>query len=93
MYNAGHVLPGMAAVDAGRGRVGRTGGRGVGRLPGRGGAEANAGPPYYTDGQLAAEPSGLTGVAISHESLTIDMRRLPVYPRRCEGRNDSLADP
>lgn len=54
-------------------------------------AEANAGPPYYTDGQLAAEPSGLTGVAISHESLTIDMRRLPVYPENMRGRTDSLA--
>jgi hypothetical protein len=40
-------------------------------------AEANAGPPYYTDGQVAAEPSGLEGITIAHETLDIDMRRLP----------------
>jgi hypothetical protein len=40
-------------------------------------AEANAGPPIYIDGQIAAEPSGLEGIAISHETLNIDMRRLP----------------
>ncbi len=49
-------------------------------------AEANAGPPYYTDGQLAGEPSGLAGVAISHETLIIDMRRLPVYPVDMRGK-------
>ena len=43
-------------------------------------AEANAGPPFYTGGQVAAEPSGLEGITISHEALDIDMRRLPSTP-------------
>ena len=45
-------------------------------------AEANAGPPYYTDGQVAAEPSGLEGIAIAHETLDIDMRQLHPNPRK-----------
>ena len=52
-------------------------------------AEANAGPPYYTDGQVAAEPSGLEGIAIAHETLDIDMRRLHPNPRKRYGETDS----
>ncbi len=43
--------------------------------------EANAGPPYYTGGQVVAEPSGLAGIAIAHETLDIDMRGLSIHPR------------
>ena len=52
-------------------------------------AEANAGPPYYTDGQVAAEPSGLEGIAIAHETLAIDMRRLHPNPRKTYDETDS----
>ena len=52
-------------------------------------AEANAGPPYYTDGQVAAEPSGLEGIAIAHETLTIDMRQLHPNPRKTYDETDS----
>ena len=52
-------------------------------------AEANAGPPYYTDGQIAAEPSGLEGITITHETLNIDMRRLHPNPRRTYDETDS----
>ena len=51
--------------------------------------EANAGPPYYTDGQVAAEPSGLEGIAIAHETLAIDMRRLHPNPRKTYDETDS----
>jgi hypothetical protein len=44
-------------------------------------AEANAGPPYYTSGQIAAEPSGMAGIAISRERLMIDMRQLSIRPK------------
>jgi len=52
-------------------------------------AEANAGPPYYTEGKIAAEPSGLEGIAISHETLDIDMRQLSLNPRRKYATSDS----
>ena len=52
-------------------------------------AEANAGPPYYTDGQVAAEPSGLEGIAIAHETLDIDMRHLHPNPRKKYDKTDS----
>ena len=52
-------------------------------------AEANAGPPYYTDGQLAAEPSGMAGITISRETLIIDMRRLSVRPEYARSQTDS----
>ena len=52
-------------------------------------AEANAGPPYYTDGQLAAEPSGMAGITISRETLTIDMRQLTTRPEHTRGQADS----
>ena len=52
-------------------------------------AEANAGPPYYTDGQVAAEPSGLEGIAIVHETLDIDMRQLHPNPRKKYDDTDS----
>jgi hypothetical protein len=32
--------------------------------------------PRYANGKIAAEPSGMEGIAISHETLVIDMRRL-----------------
>jgi hypothetical protein len=51
--------------------------------------EANAGPPYYTDGQIAAEPSGLAGIAISREALDIDMRDLFPNPRATHEQVDS----
>lgn len=44
-------------------------------------AEANAGPPYYTGGQVVAEPSGLAGIMIAHETLDIDMRGLSLHPQ------------
>jgi hypothetical protein len=52
-------------------------------------AEANAGPPFYTDGQVAAEPSGLEGIAIAHETLAIDMRQLRPNPRKTYDKTDS----
>ena len=52
-------------------------------------AEANAGPPYYSDGQIAAEPSGLKGITIAHETLDIDMRQLHPNPRRTYDETDS----
>ncbi len=52
-------------------------------------AEANAGPPYYADGKIAAEPSGMEGIAISHETLVIDMRRLPASPPSMLGKTAS----
>jgi len=42
-------------------------------------AEANAGPPIYQGGQIVAEPSGLEGIAITHETLHIDMRWLSLH--------------
>ena len=52
-------------------------------------AEANAGPPYYANGKIAAEPSGMAGIAISHETLVIDMRRLSASPPSMLGKSAS----
>jgi hypothetical protein len=52
-------------------------------------AEANAGPPYYSDGQIAAEPSGLEGITIAHETLDIDMRQLHPNPKKNYDQTDS----
>ena len=51
--------------------------------------EANAGPPFFTGGTLAAEPSGLMGVAITHETLDIDMRQLTTYGKYNRGQTDT----
>ena len=51
-------------------------------------AEANAGPPYYANGKIAAEPSGMAGITIAHETLVIDMRRLPASPPSMLGKSD-----
>jgi hypothetical protein len=45
-------------------------------------SEANAGPPYYSQGEIAAEPSGISTVAIDRESLVIDMSKLSSAPRK-----------
>jgi hypothetical protein len=52
-------------------------------------AEANAGPPYYTNGQLAVEPSGMAGITISRETLTIAMSQLSVHPKFSTKQTDS----
>jgi hypothetical protein len=45
-------------------------------------SDANAAPPYYSQGEIAAELSGVSTVAIDHETLVIDMSRLSPAPKK-----------